>query len=467
MTAKASILIAEDDDTQRLILHDILKASRFDVRATASARDALAALREDTYNVLLTDMRMPEVDGLELLKQAKRLRPELEVVVMTAYATVQTAVNAMKEGATDYLAKPFDKDELLVTIERAVERGQLKRENTQLRELVTISVSLGNIIGESPAMQKVFNVVQRAANVNSTVLILGESGTGKELVARHIHFAGPRAKKPFAVVNCAAIPDTLVESELFGHEKGAFTGAEVSRAGKFESANGGTLFLDEVGDMRLDSQAKLLRVLQDGVVERVGSSTQRKVDVRVVAATNRDLRKHVEDGHFREDLYFRLDVLPIHLPPLRERLNDLPLLISHFREKLAARVGKSCPTVAPDALDAMRRYRWPGNVRELENTLEQLYILTDSDAIRESDLPEKLRTRVVEQGAYTLPPGGLVLEELEQDLIRQALARSGGSIKEASELLGLTYKTLQYRLKKHEIDRKGEGDDVGEDRDSA
>ncbi|MDZ4858594.1 MAG: sigma-54 dependent transcriptional regulator [Candidatus Hydrogenedentes bacterium] len=456
---KPAILIVEDDDTQRLIIHDILKASRYEVSTAASAKAALAALREDSYGVLLTDMRMPEMDGLELLKQAKRLRPELEVVVMTAFATVQTAVNAMKEGATDYLAKPFDKDELLVTIERAIERGQLKRENTQLRELVTTSVSLGNIIGESTAMQKVFNIIQRAVNVNSTVLILGESGTGKEMVARHIHFSGPRAKKTFAVVNCAAIPDTLVESELFGHEKGAFTGAEASRSGKFEVANGGTLFLDEVGDMRLESQAKLLRVLQDGIVERVGSTTPRKVDVRVVAATNTDLRKQVDDGRFREDLYFRLDVLPIHLPPLRERLSDLPLLISHFREKLSARVGKACPTVGPDALDAMRRYRWPGNVRELENTLEQLYILTDGDVIHEADLPEKLRVHVPESGMFALPPGGIVLEELEQELIRQALARSGGSIKEAAELLGLTYKTLQYRLKKHEIDRKSETDE--------
>ncbi|HRK35631.1 MAG TPA: sigma 54-interacting transcriptional regulator, partial [Candidatus Hydrogenedentes bacterium] len=211
--------------------------------------------------------------------------------------------------------------------------------------------------------------------------------------------------------------------------------------------------------MRLDSQAKLLRVLQDGIVERVGSSSPRKVDVRVIAATNRDLRKHVEDGHFREDLYFRLDVLPVHLPPLRDRMNDLPLLIKHFREKLAPRVGKTCPTIGPDALDAMRRYRWPGNVRELENTLEQLFILTDGDVIQEADLPEKLRVRVPEAGQFSLPPGGIVLEELEQDLIRQALGRSGGSIKEAAELLGLTYKTLQYRLKKHEIDRKGDGED--------
>ncbi|MBN2310619.1 MAG: sigma-54-dependent Fis family transcriptional regulator, partial [Candidatus Hydrogenedentes bacterium] len=278
-------------------------------------------------------------------------------------------------------------------------------------------------------------------------------GTGKELVARHIHFSGPRREKPFIVVNCAAIPDTLVESELFGHEKGAFTGADTARQGRFEVADGGTLFLDEVGDMRLDSQAKLLRVLQDGLVERVGSAQPRAVDVRVIAASNRDLRKRVDTGEFREDLFFRLDVLPVRLPPLRERLQDLPLLVSHFREKLAKRLGKPVPAVTADALDAMRRYRWPGNVRELENTLEQLFILTDGDAITAADLPEKLRERTPVSGEFELPMGGIVLEELEQDLIRQALARSGGSIKEAAELLGLTYKTLQYRLKKHEIDR--------------
>ena len=459
---KPEILIAEDDDTQRLILNDILNVSGYKVTAVASAKDALAALRAEPRQVLLTDLRMPEMDGLELLRQAKRIRPDMEVVVMTAFATVQTAVTAMKEGASDYLAKPFDKEELLVVMEKAVERGNLRRENVQLRELVKGSVSLGNIIGDSPAMQRVFHIVRRAVPINSTVLILGESGTGKELVARHIHFEGPRSKRTFAVVNCAAIPDTLVESELFGHEKGAFTGAEASRAGKFEVANGGTLFLDEVGDMRMESQAKLLRVLQDGIVERVGSTTSRKVDVRVIAATNRDLSRLVAQGEFREDLYFRLDVLPVALPPLRERIEDLPLLISHFRDKLSERLGKRCPTVAPDALDAMRRYRWPGNVRELENTLEQLYILCDGDTIHAAELPEKLRQRAPESGDFMLPQGGLILEDLEQDLIRQALSRSGGSIKEAAELLGLTYKTLQYRLKKHDIDRKGDSPDAHE-----
>lgn len=451
-----SILIVEDEDTQRFTLHAILKSAQYDVTAVNSARQALAAMRSDTFDLMLTDLRMPEIDGLELLRQAKRLRPEMEVVVMTGFATVQTAVTAMKEGAVDYLEKPFDKEELLVVVDKALERGRLRRENVQLRELVTVSASMGNIIGESPAMQRVFDVVRRAIPITSTVLILGESGTGKELVARHIHFEGPRSKRPFIVVNCAAIPETLIESELFGHEKGAFTGAETSRPGKFEVANGGTLFLDEVGDMRLESQAKLLRVLHDGVVERVGSTTPRKVDVRVIAATNRDLRGLVAAGEFREDLFFRLDVLPIRLPPLRERMQDLPLLVNHFREKLSARLGKTCPTVSPDAMDAMRRYRWPGNVRELENTLEQVFILCDGPQVRVQDLPEKLRERQPEPGDFKLPPGGLVLEDLEQDLIRQALARSGGSIKEAAELLGLTYKTLQYRLKKHDIDRKAE-----------
>jgi DNA-binding NtrC family response regulator len=451
------ILIAEDDTVQREILVDILVQADYDVEAQPSAEGALEALRAESYDLLLTDLRMPEMDGLELLQEARRLRPDIEVVVMTAYATVKTAVTAMKEGACDYLAKPFDKDELLIVVGKATERGDLRRENRQLRDLISDTTSLGNIIGQSPAMGQVFDTVRRAAQVNSTVLVQGESGTGKELVARHIHFNGPRKSKPFIVVNCAAIPDNLVESELFGHEKGAFTGAEASRQGKFEVANGGTLFLDEIGDMHIESQAKLLRVLQDGVVERVGSSQPRTVDVRVIAATNRRLKELVDDRQFREDLYFRLEVLPIRIPALRERIDDLPMLVSHFREKLSKRLGKPSPVVGPDVIEALRRYRWPGNVRELENTLEQVFILCDADTVAVDDLPEKIRERVPEPGDYQLPLGGIILEDLEQDLIRQALARSGGRIKDAAELLGLTYKTLQYRLKKHEIDRSDKG----------
>lgn len=453
---KKQILIVEDEASQRDVLRDILEEAGYMVKAVERAPEALAALRAGPYSLLITDLRMPEMDGIELLTEAKRLRPELEVVVMTAYATVETAVHAMKLGATDYLAKPFDKDMLLVVAAKALERSNLRQENRQLRTLVTESVSLGNIIGEAETMQTVFDIVRRVVPVSSTVLITGESGTGKEMVARHIHFCGPRQSKPFIVVNCAAIPDTLVESELFGHEKGAFTGADSARAGKFESADGGTIFLDEIGDMRLDAQAKLLRVLQDGLVERVGADRPRKVDVRVIAATNRDLQKLVAEGDFREDLFFRLDVLPVPLPALRNRIHDLPLLIDHFRKKLSERLGKTCPTVSADALELMRVYRWPGNVRELENALEQLYILTDADVITPEVLPQKFHERAIGSGDFKLPRGGLVLEDMEQDLIRQAIARSGGSIKEAATLLGLTYKTLQYRLKKHDIARSGD-----------
>ena len=448
------ILVTEDDQVQREIIEDILRISGYEVSAKPCAEDGLEALRAEPYDLVLTDMRMPGMDGLELLRAVKRLRPETDVVVMTAYATIQTAVTAIREGAIDYLEKPFDKDELLHVIARSSERGVLRRQNKELRALVNDTVSLGNIIGESETMRQVFDWTQRATEVNSTVLILGESGTGKELIARHIHFAGGRSKKPFVVVNCAAIPDNLVESELFGHEKGAFTGAEVSRVGKFEMAHGGTLFLDEIGDMHLESQAKLLRVLQDGVVERVGANKTREVDVRVIVATNRNLRERVAQGAFREDLYFRLEVLPIQLPALRERIEDLSLLVAHFRDKLAKKLGIEAPSIGPDVIEMFQRYRWPGNVRELENTLEQLFILNRGAAITVEDLPEKLRKRAPESDDYTLPPGGLILEDLEHSLIKQALDRSHGQIKEAAEHLGLSYKTLQYRLKKHDIDRK-------------
>ncbi len=450
-----TVLVTEDDDVQREIIADILRDASCDVSTADGGPAALEKLRERSFDVLLTDMRMPEMDGLTLLQEAKRLRPDTEVVVMTAHATVETAISAMKEGAIDYLSKPFDKSELIMVVSRAMEQRDLRLQNENLRQLVTESSALGNIIGSTPEMQRVFDVIRRAVPLNTTVLIRGESGTGKELVARHLHFSGPRHKKPFIVVNCAAIPDTLVESELFGHEKGAFTGADKSREGKFVLADGGTLFLDEIGDMQLESQAKLLRVLQDGIIEPVGGSKSRSVDVRVIAATNRDLHDLVDRGEFREDLYYRLDVLNVVLPALRQRLDDLPLLIAHFREKLSPKIGKPAPEISAQALEAMRSYRWPGNVRELENTLEQIFILTDDTAITEVHLPEKLQHPAQDFGEFALPNGGLVLEDLERDLIRQAMTRSGGQIKEAAELLGMTYKTMQYRLKKYDIERDG------------
>ncbi|HOK89221.1 MAG TPA: sigma-54 dependent transcriptional regulator [Candidatus Hydrogenedentes bacterium] len=448
------ILIVEDDRVQREILADILRDDGHQTMEAADAESALEILKTQDVSLLLTDLKLPGMDGIDLLRETRRLNPDIEVIIMTAHGTVKTAVSAMREGAADYLEKPFDKDELCLVVDRALEKAELRRQNRDLRELVSRETALGNIIGQCPAMREVFERVRRAVTVNSTVLILGESGTGKELVARHIHFSGSRRNKPFVVVNCAAIPEHLVESELFGHEKGAFTGAETSRPGKFELAHGGTLFLDEIGDMRLESQTKLLRALQDGTIERVGASKPRQVDVRVIAATNCNLARRVADGQFRRDLYYRLEVLTISLPPLRDRVEDLPLLISHLREKIARKLRIDPPEITPDVMDAFRRYRWPGNVRELEHTLEQVFVLCRDGRITRADLPEKFREQVPQTGGFRLPPGGLVLEDLEEDLIRQALERSGGRIKEAAELLGLTYKTLQYRLKKHDIDRR-------------
>ncbi|NLO33476.1 MAG: sigma-54-dependent Fis family transcriptional regulator [Candidatus Hydrogenedentes bacterium] len=447
------ILVTEDDRVQRAIISDILEMNGYQVYRCASGEEALEQITEHPIDVLLTDLKMPGIDGLELMTRVKQSIPEIDVVIMTAHATVKTAVTAIKEGAADYLDKPFDKDELLHVIGRTCERHTLRCQNILLTRLIDDSIALGNIVGKSTVMREVFERTRRAVNVSSTVLIQGESGTGKELIARHIHFSGPRSKKAFIVVNCAAIPDSLVESELFGHEKGAFTGAETARQGKFELANGGTLFLDEIGDMRLESQAKLLRVLQDGVIERVGGSKSYTVDVRTIVATNRNLRQCVAEGSFRQDLYYRLEVLSIPLPPLRDRMDDLPLLISHFRDKLAKKLNMDPPMISSEVVDAFRKYRWPGNVRELEHTLEEMFILSPGTTLERSSLPEKLLAAEEQPADILLPSGGLILEKVEQELIQQALERSGGSIKEAAELLGLSYKTLQYRLKKYEIER--------------
>jgi DNA-binding NtrC family response regulator len=452
------VLVAEDDQVQREILADILTNAEYDVTTAESGRTALNALESEVFDLLLTDMKMPEMDGLQLLSESKRVRPEMDVVMMTAHASVETAIRAMKEGASDYLSKPFDKDALLHVLARVLEKHDLRQQNEHLRKLVHDTVALGNIIGNSESMQAVFDIMRRALPLTTTLLIRGESGTGKELVARYVHFNGPRKDKPFVVVNCAAIPDTLVESELFGHEKGAFTGADSSRKGKFLSANGGTIFLDEIGDMPLESQAKLLRVLQDGIVEPIGAKKSVQVEVRVIAASNRDLQERVAVGEFREDLFYRLDVLNISIPPLRDRTDDLPLLIQHFRDKHSTKMGKSVPEISMDVLQQFEKFRWPGNVRELENTLEQLFILIDAPTLNVEHLPDKFVDAPTESGEIVLPTGGVHLEELEQDLMRQALDRSGGRIKEAAELLGMSYKTFQYRLKKHDIQKKVEFD---------
>jgi two-component system NtrC family response regulator len=391
---------------------------------------------------------------MDVLAEAKRLAPSAEVVVMTAYGSIEGAVTAMREGAYDYLEKPFDRDSLLVCVGKALEHKQLKEENVELRDLVTSRYSLGGIVGSSSKMAEVFKLIERSVPVISTVLVQGESGTGKELVARSIHYSGPRKKGPFIAVNCAAVPENLIESELFGHEKGAFTGATNSKKGKFESADGGTIFLDEIGDMSLDLQAKLLRVLQEMKIERVGGNQLIPIDVRVLAATNKDLVQQVAEGAFRDDLFFRINVVVIDVPPLRERKEDIPPLIEHFREKLAKKFQREYPRLDSAVVDQLMAYQWPGNIRELENTLERLLVLAEGDVINLCDLPENLLAPRIDEELLedmTLPEEGISMEEVEKKLINEALARTNGHILKASKLLGMTYKTLQYRIRKHDI----------------
>jgi DNA-binding NtrC family response regulator len=452
MTAR--ILVVDDEDSQRKIIMDVLSHADFEVTQASGVGEALRQIEGDSLDLIITDLKMEDGTGMEVLAEAKHLTPETEVLVMTAYGSIEGAVQAMREGAYDYLTKPFDRDVLLVSVRKALEHKRLKEENIELRDLVTSRFSLGGIVGVSEKMQDVFKLVERSIPVPSTVLIQGESGTGKELIARSIHFTGPRKKNPFVAVNCAAVPENLIESELFGHEKGAFTGAVSSKKGKFEVADRGTIFLDEIGDMSFDLQAKLLRVLQEMKIERVGGNELIPVSVRVLAATNKNLIEEVSKGNFRDDLFFRLNVIVIDIPPLRERKEDIPPLIDHFKKKMSEKFQRDYPKLDPAVVDQLMAYHWPGNVRELENTLERLLVLAENDLIELAHLPENLvspQIAVEELEGMNLPDEGISFEEVEKKLICDALARTNGHILKASKLLGMTYKTLQYRIKKHDI----------------
>ncbi len=450
----AKILVVDDEDAQRQIIFDVLTRAKYEVMQAGGVTDAINQI-EDHLDLIITDLKMEDGNGIDVLKEAKQLAPDTEVIVMTAYGSIESAVEAMRQGAHDYITKPFGSKELLVSVQRALEHKQLRQENLQLRELVLTHVTQGNLIGVSKKMQKIFRLVEKSIPVNSTVLIQGESGTGKELVARSIHFNSARRDKPFIAVNCAAVPQSLIESELFGHEKGAFTGAIQMKKGKFELADGGTIFLDEIGDMSLDLQAKLLRVLQEMKIERVGGTELISIDVRVIAATNKNLEEEVAKGNFREDLFFRLNVILIDIPPLRERVEDIPPLIDHFKTKLSEEFQREYPAFDPAVIDRFMAYHWPGNVRELENTLERLLVLTDKEKITLSDLPRNLLLSAhpspQQLNGICLPEEGVSIEEVEKKLITEALAKTSGHILKASKLLGMTYKTLQYRIKKYNI----------------
>jgi nitrogen regulation protein NR(I) len=455
---RASLLIVDDEEPQRVMLSNILGRAGFDVVTAADGNEALARLRDASFDLMLTDQRMPSMDGLELLERVRRTRPELPVILMTAYGTVSTAVEAMKRGASDYLTKPFERDELLVVVEKAIRHRRLEDEVVTLRGALRERYRLDNLVGGAPSMQAVFALIERVAATDVPVLITGDSGTGKELVARAVHQNSGRASGPFVALNCAAVPETLLESEFFGHERGAFTGATRTHEGRFEQADGGTLFLDEIGAMRVDLQAKLLRAIQEGEIQRIGSTVTRKVDVRILAASCEDLEQAIRNRTFREDLYYRLNVVPIVLPPLRDRVEDLPMLVDHFVSRAARKFGRESIRVAPAVLDRLQRHTWPGNVRELENCIERMVVLTRGDELTVDDVPPGVGlTKNAAAGNvddFELPLEGVRLPELEKHLIQQALRRTRGHLRPAAQLLGISYKTLQYRLRKHELDRE-------------
>jgi len=452
------ILVVDDEKSLREVLSIMLKRAGYTVTEACDGDEAIGHVNKEIYDLVITDLRMPKADGMDVLKAVKSSSPDTVVLVITAFATSDSAVEAMKQGAYDYLTKPFQVDEVQLIIRNALEKRRLSTENMLLKREMASQSSFAKIVGQSEAMQKVFDVVKKVADARSNILICGESGTGKELVARAIHYNSARSAMPFVAVNCSAVPETLLESELFGHVKGSFTGAISNKAGLFEVANGGTIFLDEIGDTTPTIQVKLLRVIQEREFRRVGGNQDMKVDVRVIAATNRDLEKAVAEGAFREDLYYRLDVIPIRLPPLRLRTGDIPLLVTHFLEKFSQDGGKPAPILTPEALHVLLEHEWRGNVRELENLIERVVAFSSGAPVTDADVRGWLHRSVAPQqpGMPTdLPDDGLDLEALingiEKDLLLKALERAKWVKKKAARLLRLNTRSFRYRLEKYAI----------------
>ena len=459
-----TILVVDDEPNYLIVLSELLKEEGFEVMTAESGENGRKIVEENDLDLVITDMRMPGMDGLQLLKAIKEYNKDLPVIMITAFGEVDKAVVAMKAGAYNYLAKPFNNEELLVNIKKAIEHYSLLRENLRLRDEARVRYGFASIVGKNARMQEIYRLIEKVAPTPSSVLITGESGTGKELVARAIHINSPREKAPFISVNCAALPETLLESELFGHERGAFTGATSMRKGRFELADSGTLFLDEIGDLPLSLQAKLLRVLQERSFERVGGVKQIKVDVRIITATNRDLKDEVDKGRFREDLYYRFNVLHIHLPPLRERADDIPMLTEHFINKFAKLLNKPKLRISGDALRYLTGLPWEGNVRELENTIERAAILCSDNVIRPEDVHPDI-TGAAEQVSWSpdsdlgqfLPanlPLPEVLSGVEEQMVKRALEEANYVQARAAENLGITKSLLQYKMKKYGLQRK-------------
>jgi DNA-binding NtrC family response regulator len=456
---KYRVLIVDDEADSREALAELTQRWGYDVQTASDGTEALRRAIEGHPDVILTDLVMPNMDGLWLLRALRAELPECPVVLLTGRGTIQTAVQAIKEGAYDFIEKPLEVPRLRIVLERALEKKETMREVQLLRRRLAALAPGTDVIGSGPAMQKVFELVNKVAPSNASVVIAGESGTGKEVVARAIHNLSPRKEKPFVALNCSAIPATLIESELFGYERGAFTGADQRRMGNFELAHNGTLFLDEIGELPLELQSKFLRVLEERKIRRLGGRGEVEVDVRVICATNRDLKEEIRKGRFREDLYFRLHVFTIVLPPLKERREDIPLLVHHFIEKFNGETGKRVQGVSPAALATLQGYAWPGNIRELRNTVERAMILVDGDVIGDEHLPPDMQTSRPEAATLRVPLG-IPLDKVEKEYILASLQKNGGNKARTAEILGISEKTLYNKLNRYAAearDRVGEG----------
>ncbi|MDY7031850.1 MAG: sigma-54 dependent transcriptional regulator [Thermodesulfobacteriota bacterium] len=448
------ILIIDDEENMRHMLSTLLGKEGFNIVTASSGKEGMKCLEKADFDVILCDVRMPEMDGLAFLKELQGKKTESPVIMMSGYGTIDTAIEAMKLGAYDYISKPFKPDEIILTLKKAEERERLRRENIFLKSEIRKEYSFGNIIAKSPGMRVIFDTIKKISGYKTTVLLTGESGTGKELIARAIHYNSTRSEKPFVAVNCGAIPENLLESELFGHVKGAFTDAHKDKKGLFEETDGGTLFLDEISELPFQLQVKLLRILQEEEVRRLGDNKSIKVDVRIIAATLKNLSQEVEKGDFRADLFYRLNVLPIDIPPLRERKEDIPLLVDHFIQKYNGKLGTNIQGITKDALNELLKCDWSGNVRELENTLERAMVLGESDRIENVDVPPKIG-EAEEFAGVSIPHDELSIKKtsqvIERHLITKALKKTAGNRTQAAKLLEISHRALLYKIKEYAI----------------
>jgi two-component system NtrC family response regulator len=452
-----SILIVDDEDAQRSILKGYLEKKGYKIFSASSGTDGVKAVQNNLIDIVLSDFKMPDKTGLEVLEEVKKINPEISFVILTAYGTIEDAVKAMRLGAFDYISKPVDLDELDLMIDRIIEHNNLKSEIQILKNQLKEKFKIDSFISHSAKMEEVLSIAARAADSKATILISGESGTGKEVLAKSIHYVSPRKEKPFIAVNIPALPETLLESELFGHEKGAFTGADKAKKGRFELADGGTIFLDEIGDIPINLQVKLLRVLQEHQIERVGSAENINIDVRIIAATHQNLEEKIKDGSFREDLYYRLNIVSLLIPPLRERKEDILPLIEYFTEKYSKENERIKLTLSKEAVDSLIKYKYPGNVRELENIIERAVVLCRSETITLNDLPNVVKGFKVEEEIPQKESGSLIeqVEELEKKLIFDALSSANGNQSQAGRILGLTERNLRYKMQKYGIKKLG------------